>query len=59
MKEIREIILGLKNKDNLNKEQFWLKLRDVLEPTVEKELEKLMREGEIFFPKKDVITRIG
>jgi len=54
MKEIRNIILSLKNKETITKEELISKLT----PEVEKELEKLRIEGEIFFPKKDVITRI-
>lgn len=54
MKEIRNIILSLKDKETLTKDELISKLT----PEVEKELEKLMREGEIFFPKKNVITRI-
>jgi threonyl-tRNA synthetase len=58
MKETREVILSLKDQETLTTEQFWDKLKVILEPKVEKELEKLRREGEFYFPKTDVITRI-
>ena len=55
MQQIKEYILKLKDSETVTKEQL-LKL---LEPLLDQELEQLMRKGEIFFPKKDVITRVG
>lgn len=55
MKEVRQVILSLKDGEFRTKEQ----LLKELEPILDRELEQLRREGEIYFPKDGIIQRIG
>ncbi|PIZ50565.1 hypothetical protein COY27_06810 [Candidatus Woesearchaeota archaeon CG_4_10_14_0_2_um_filter_33_13] len=59
MKKLKEIVLEMKNEETKTVEQLKAEYFASLEDDFNAQLEKLRREGELWFPKKDVIERIG
>jgi len=58
MIQVKEIILNLKDKESITKEQLWMKLREVLDAEINEDIEYLRKKAECYYPKTDVITRI-